>query len=226
MHRASAICLCGRVSYAGNPSIQESKHGTVTGHFCSAIAGRGVFDLDSSMRRMNESLVRVPVERIEKAIFLIRGQKVMLDRDLASLYEVTTSALKQSVRRNIERFPADFMFVLDQNEFENWRSQFVTSNSDRMGIRYPPMAFTEQGVAMLSSVLRSKRAVAVNVQIMRTFVRLREMLASQADLAKKIEQLERKYDHQLKVVFDAIRQLMIPSEPQREQIGFTKAKNR
>ena len=162
---------------------------------------------------MNESLVRVPVERIEKAIFLIRGQKVMLDRDLASLYEVTTSALKQSVRRNIERFPADFMFVLDQNEFENWRSQFVTSNSDRMGIRYPPMAFTEQGVAMLSSVLRSKRAVAVNVQIMRTFVRLREMLASQADLAKKIEQLERKYDHQLKVVFDAIRQLMIPSEP-------------
>jgi hypothetical protein len=168
---------------------------------------------------MNESLVRVPVERIEKAIFLIRGQKVMLDRDLASLYEVTTSALKQSVRRNIERFPADFMFVLDQNEFENWRSQFVTSNSDRMGIRYPPMAFTEQGVAMLSSVLRSKRAVAVNVQIMRTFVRLREMLASQADLAKKIEQLERKYDHQLKVVFDAIRQLMIPSEPQHNRSG-------
>ena len=175
---------------------------------------------------MNESRVSVPVERIEKAIFLIRGEKVMLDRDLASLYEVTTSALKQSVRRNIERFPADFMFVLDQNEFENWRSQIVISNSDRMGIRYPPMAFTEQGVAMLSSVLRSKRAVAVNVQIMRTFVRLREMLASQADLAKKIEQLERKYDHQLKVVFDAIRQLMIPSEPPHKQIGFTKAKKK
>jgi hypothetical protein len=140
------------------------------------------------------------VERIEKAIFLIRGEKVMLDRDLASLYEVTTSALKQSVRRNIERFPTDFMFVLDQNEFENWRSQIVISNSDRMGIRYPPMAFTEQGVAMLSSVLRSKRAVAVNVQIMRTFVRLRQMLASQADLAKKLEQLERKYDPQFKAV--------------------------
>jgi len=175
---------------------------------------------------MSKALVRIPVERIEKAIFLIRGEKVMLDRDLASLYEVTTSALKQSVRRNIERFPADFMFVLDQNEFENWRSQIVISNSDRMGIRYPPMAFTEQGVAMLSSVLRSKRAVAVNVQIMRTFVRLRQMLASQADLAKKLEQLERKYDHQFKVVFDAIRQLMIPTEPGRKQIGFTKAKKK
>ncbi len=206
--------------------MQEPKHGTGTVHFGSAIVARGAFHLDSSMIPMTESLVRVPVERIEKAIFLIRGQKVMLDRDLASLYEVTTSALKQSVRRNIERFPADFMFVLNQNEFQNWRSQFVTSNSDRMGIRYPPMAFTEQGVAMLSSVLRSKRAVAVNVQIMRTFVRLREMLASQADLAKKIEQLERKYDHQLNVVFDAIRQLMIPSEPQRKQIGFTKGKKK
>ena len=175
---------------------------------------------------MSKALVGIPVERIEKAIFLIRGEKVMLDRDLASLYEVTTSALKQSVRRNIERFPADFMFVLDQNEFENWRSQIVISNSDRMGIRYPPMAFTEQGVAMLSSVLRSKRAVAVNVQIMRTFVRLRQMLASQADLAKKLEQLERKYDHQFKIVFDAIRQLMIPTEPGRKQIGFTKAKKK
>ena len=175
---------------------------------------------------MNESIVRVPVERIEKAIFLIRGEKVMLDRDLASLYEVTTSALKQSVRRNIERFPSDFMFVLDQNEFENWRSQIVISNSDRMGIRYPPMAFTEQGVAMLSSVLRSKRAVAVNVQIMRTFVRLRLLLASNAQLAKKLEELELKYDHQFKVVFDAIRQLMTPAEPKRKQIGFTKAKKK
>ena len=118
------------------------------------------------------------------------------------------------------------MFVLDQNEFENWRSQFVTSNSDRMGIRYPPMAFTEQGVAMLSSVLRSKRAVAVNIQIMRTFVRLRQMLASNAHLAKKLEGLEQKYDHQFKVVFDAIRQLMVPTEPKRKQIGFTKAKKK
>jgi hypothetical protein len=175
---------------------------------------------------MSKALVRIPVERIEKAIFLIRGEKVMLDRDLASLYEVTTSALKQSVRRNIERFPSDFMFVLDQNEFENWRSQIVISNSDRMGIRYPPMAFTEQGVAMLSSVLRSKRAVAVNVQIMRTFVRLRLLLASNAELAKKLEELELKYDHQFKVVFDAIRQLMMPAEPKRKQIGFTKAKKK
>jgi len=102
----------------------------------------------------------------------------------------------------------------------------VTSNSDRMGIRYPPMAFTEQGVAMLSSVLRSKRAVAVNIQIMRTFVRLRQMLASNAHLAKKLEGLEQKYDHQFKVVFDAIRQLMVPTEPKRKQIGFTKAKKK
>lgn len=175
---------------------------------------------------MNESLVKVPVERIEKAIFLIRGEKVMLDRDLAALYGVTTSALKQSVRRNSERFPNDFMFVLNKSEFENWRSQIVISNSDRMGIRYPPMAFTEQGVAMLSSVLRSQRAVAVNIQIMRTFVRLRQMLASNAELAKKLDDLEKKYDHQFSAVFDAIRKLMTPQEPQRKQIGFTKAKKK
>ncbi|MGI8838431.1 MAG: ORF6N domain-containing protein [Pyrinomonadaceae bacterium] len=169
---------------------------------------------------MNEALVTVPIERIEKAIFLIRGEKVMLDRDLAPLYGVTTSVLKQAVRRNIERFPRDFMFGLDKTEFEIWRSQFVISNADRKGLRYPPMAFTEQGVAMLSSVLRSKRAVLVNIEIMRAFVRLRQMLSSNAELAKQLKELERKYDRQFKVVFDAIRQLMMPPEPKRKQIGF------
>lgn len=169
---------------------------------------------------MNASLVTVPIERIEKAIFLIRGEKVMLDRDLASLYGVTTSVLKQAVRRNIERFPSDFMFVLDETEFEIWRSQFVISNADRKGLRYAPMAFTEQGVAMLSSVLRSKRAVLVNIEIMRAFVQLRQMLSSNAELAKQLSELERKYDRQFKVVFDAIRQMMIPSEQKRKQIGF------
>jgi hypothetical protein len=170
----------------------------------------------------NHSLVSLPVERIEKSIYVIRGEKVMLDRDLADLYGVNTKVLKQSVRRNAERFPRDFMFVLDRAEFDIWRSQFVTSMADRKGLRYAPMAFTEQGVAMLSSVLRSKRAIAVNVEIMRTFVRLRRMLASNEQLAKKFEALEKKYDHQFKVVFDAIRQLMIPADPKRKVIGFRK----
>jgi hypothetical protein len=169
---------------------------------------------------MNRILVRVPVERVEKAILLIRDEKVILDRDLAALYDIPTKVLKQAVRRNIDRFPDDFMFVLDKTEFEAWRSQFVTSKSDRKGLRYPPMAFTEQGVAMLSSVLNSQRAVQVNIAVMRTFVRLRQMLISNAGLARKLEQLEKKYDHQFKVVFDAIRQLMIPPEPKRKQIGF------
>jgi len=147
----------------------------------------------------------------------------MLDRDLAALYGVTTSALKQAVRRNISRFPPDFMFVLNQREFDDWRSQTAISNADRKGLRYAPMAFTEQGVAMLSSVLRSKRAIAVNVEIMRAFVRLRQMLASNATLARKLVELERKYDAQFKVVFDAIRQLMTPPTPQRKQIGFRRA---
>jgi hypothetical protein len=174
--------------------------------------------------QMSKALVRIPVERVEKAILLVRGEKVMLDRDLAALYDIPTKVLKQAVRRNIDRFPDDFMFVLDKTEFEAWRSQFVTSKSDRKGLRYPPMAFTEQGVAMLSSVLNSQRAVQVHIAIMRTFVHLRRMLDSNAELAGKLAQLEKKYDQQFKVVFDAIRQLMIPPEPKRKQIGFqTKA---
>lgn len=169
---------------------------------------------------MNRKLVRVPVDNIEKEILLIRGERVMLDRDLSALYDISTKALKQAVRRNIDRFPDDFMFVLDKGEFETWRSQFVTSKSDRQGLRYSPMAFTEQGVAMLSSVLNSQRAVQVNIAIMRTFVHLRRMLNSDVELAGRVAQLEKKYDGQFKIVFDAIRQLMITPEPKRKQIGF------
>jgi hypothetical protein len=166
---------------------------------------------------MKTDLIKIPVERVEKAIFLIRGQKVMLDRDLAELYGVETRTLNQSVRRNRERFPPDFMFELTRDEILGI-SQFVTSSKLRFSKRVT--AFTEQGVAMLSSVLRSKRAIAVNVEIMRTFVRLREILSSNADLARRLDDLERKYDRQFKAVFDAIRQLMMPAPIKRDDIGF------
>ncbi|MDX9973054.1 MAG: ORF6N domain-containing protein [FCB group bacterium] len=161
-------------------------------------------------------------ERIESRIYLIRGEKVMLDTDLAALYEVEVKAFNQAVKRNIERFPEDFMFQLTPEEAQSLRSHFVTSKAEhRGGRRYAPYAFTEQGVAMLSGVLRSPRAILVNVEIMRAFVRLRRMLASNADLAAKLDNLERKYDAQFKIVFDAIRQLMTPPEPKkRRPIGF------
>lgn len=163
----------------------------------------------------------VPPQRIEKSIFLIRGQKVMLDTDLAELYQVSTKVLNQAVKRNQDRFPADFMFQLTHEEFTALRSQNVTLESGRGRHRkYLPNAFTEQGVAMLSSVLRNKTAVQVNIEIMRAFVRLREILATHKDLAAKLETLERKYDAQFKVVFDAIRQLMTPPEPKKRKIGF------
>ena len=163
----------------------------------------------------------IPVERIEHAIYLLRGQKVMLDRDLAVLYGVETKRLKEQVRRNSDRFPEDFMFVLTPEEFANWRSHFATSNSDRMGLRHAPMAFTEQGVAMLSSVLNSKRAIGVNIAIMRTFVKLRQMLDSHAQLAQKLVELEAKYDGQFRVVFEALNELMATPEPTRKPIGFS-----
>ena len=157
--------------------------------------------------------------QIERQILLIRGEKVMLDTDLAALYQVETRALTQAVKRNIERFPEDFMFQLSKEEFDHLRSQTVTSSWG--GRRYPPYAFTEQGVAMLSSVLRSTRAVQVNVEIMRAFVRLRRMLASNRKLEEQLNALEQKYDRQFKVVFDAIRQLMAPPEPAKKRpIGF------
>jgi hypothetical protein len=163
----------------------------------------------------------IPSERIERSILLIRGHKVLLDSDLAELYGVETKVLNQAVRRNLARFPADFMFRLTKTELENWRSQFVTSNPRaRMGLRRSPYAFTEQGVAMLSSVLRSERAIAVNIEIMRTFVRLRKMLASHTDLARRLDELEKKYDKQFAVVFDAIRQLMAPPKEKKREIGY------
>jgi len=162
----------------------------------------------------------VSSERIERSILFLRGQKVILDRELAPLYGVETRALKQAVRRNANRFPPDFMFALSPKEFAEWRSRSVISAADRMGLRHAPMAFTEQGVAMLSSVLRSERAVQVNIAIMRTFVRLREMLATHADLARRLDALETRYDGQFRAVFEAIRQLMAPPVPPRRRIGF------
>jgi len=158
----------------------------------------------------------IPRERIERHILLVRGEKVMLDADLADLYGVATKVLIQAVKRNLERFPDDFMFQLDRQEFDHLRSQIVTSSSGRGGRRYRPYVFTEQGVAMLSSVLRSKRAVQVNIEIMRAFVRLRAMLGAHADLARKVAALERKYDRQFRAVFEAIRALMEPSEAGRQ----------
>lgn len=162
----------------------------------------------------------IPQQIIESKILFIRGKKVMLDRDLAILYGVETRILNQAVKRNIKRFPEDFMFQLTKEEMEDWKSQFVISNKDRMGLRKKPYAFTENGVAMLSSVLNSERAITVNIQIMRTFTKIREMLVSNTKLARKIEALEKKYDTQFKVVFDAIRQLMSPPETKRKKIGF------
>ena len=151
----------------------------------------------------------IPVQRIVNQIFLIRGEKVMLDRDLAELYQVETRTLNQAVRRNIVRFPNDFMFQLTKDEFEYWMSQNVISNYAKMGLRKRPLVFTEQGVAMLSSVLKSQRAIQVNIQIMRTFTKMRRMLMNYADLKKKIERIESKYDKQFKQVFDVIKQLKI-----------------
>jgi|SRR5215213_1729870 len=159
-------------------------------------------------------------ERIANSIYLIRGERVMLDRDLAALYGVETKVLKQAVRRNIDRFPEDFMFVLTRTELQNWRSQFVTSKGDRQGLRHSPMAFTEHGIVMLSSVLNSKRAIDVNIEITRAFVKLRKIVASHADLSHRLDELEGKYDQRFRVVFDAIRRVMSPSPVKRKQIGF------
>ena len=166
--------------------------------------------------------VSVLIEKITGKIYLIRGQKVMLDRDLAELYQVETKQLKRAVRRNIDRFPADFMFELTKAELENWRCQFGTSKSEKKGLRYKPLAFTEQGVAMLSSILRSKRAVQVNIQIMRAFTQLRQMLLTHADLKKKIETMEKKYDKQFRIVFEAITQLLEVDEKPKKKIGYLK----
>jgi hypothetical protein len=175
------------------------------------------------------SKVELPAERVERRILSIRGQKVMLDFDLAALYEVETKVLNQAVKRNIERFPEDFMFQLTSEEVDlaqefldadRLRSQFVTSNKARGGRRYQPLAFTEQGVAMLSGVLRSPRAIQVNIAIMRAFVKLRQILATHEDLSRRLEEMESRYDSQFRAVFDAIGELMAPEEEPRRPIGF------
>ncbi len=174
-----------------------------------------------SSRKTEKSVV--PVERIEGSIFLIRGEKVMLDEDLARLYQVETKVLNQAVSRNMDRFPEDFMFRVSKEEFEVLRSQIVTSSWG--GRRYLPRAFTEQGVAMLASVLNSKRAVQVNIEIMRTFVRMRQMLATHEELARKLSEVEGRYDKQFKLVFDTLRQLMAPPKIEKRPIGFQVTKD-
>ncbi len=162
----------------------------------------------------------LPLERVLSRILEVRSERVILDADLATLYGVETRALVQAVKRNLARFPADFMFQLNEAEFEALRSQTVTSSSWG-GRRTPPYAFTEQGVAMLSGVLRSERAIQVNIEIMRAFVFLKRSMASHADLARKLEALESKYDRHFRIVFDAIRDLMDPQiKGKKARIGF------
>jgi phage regulator Rha-like protein len=178
--------------------------------------------------KMKKDSAIIPIAKIERLIFLIRGQRVMLDRDLAILYGVPTKVLNQAVKRNKDRFPEDFMFQLTEQEGKKWwtemmdarlRSQNVTLKRGQH-MKYWPYAFTEHGILMLSSVLNSERAIRVNIAIMRAFMRLRKILESHAELARKLEELEKKYDSQFRVVFEAIRQVMAPKETPSKRIGF------
>ena len=165
----------------------------------------------------------LPDEQVINSIYFIRGQKVMLDRDLATLYGVSTKAFKQAVKRNIDRFPADFMFEMSREELENWRSQFVTSNSDKMGLRYSPFCFTEQGVAMLSNVLNSETAIRVNIQIIRVFTKMRELLLTHKDILLQLQTIERKltgHDEDIALIFKYLKQLLNPTQPPRNKVGF------
>jgi len=162
----------------------------------------------------------VPTEVVERRIFVIRGQKVILDNHLAELYEVPTYRLNEAVKRNRRRFPADFMFQITRREAESLTSQTAMSKPGRGGRRTLPYVFTEQGVAMLSTVLNSERAITVNIAIMRAFVRLRELIATHKDLAERIATLEKKYDRQFRVVFEILDELMAPRDPPKRPIGF------
>ncbi len=163
---------------------------------------------------------------------MVRGQKVMIDRDLAVLYGVETRVLKQAVRRNSNRFPEDFMFEMNKTEFENWRSQFVISNEDKQGLRYAPFCFTEQGVTMLSCILNSERAIVVNIRIIRIFTKLREMLLTHKDILIKLEKIEKELikqgsrtsenEENIELIFSALKQLLNPPNPPREPIGFNR----
>lgn len=171
------------------------------------------------MKKKNK-LVVIPNERIISRIFLIRNKKVMIDRDLAKLYGVETKNLNRAVKRNLERFPKDFMFQLTNVEEKSLRFQIGTSKIGRGGRRYLPYVFTEQGVAMLSSVLNSKRAIKVNIQIVRTFVKLRELMATNIKLREKVEAMEKKYDKQLRIIFEVIKRLLIEEKKPGKEIGF------
>lgn len=171
---------------------------------------------------MKNKIVRVEAEIISK-IYEVRGQKVMLDRDLAEMYGVETKRLKEAVRRNKVRFPVDFMFEMTAKEFEHWRSQYVTSNEDRKGLRYAPFCFTEQGVTMLSCVLSSKRAIEVNIRIIRVFTKMKEMLLTHKDILLKIEEIEKRvsgHDKKINEIFQYLRQLIEKPNPPRKRIGY------
>jgi phage regulator Rha-like protein len=178
-------------------------------------------------------VIALAEEAIISKIYLIRGQKVMLDRDLAELYGVETKVLKQAVRRNISRFPPDFLFEMTQKELEDWRSQFVTSKEDKQGLRYAPFCFTEQGVTMLSCVLSSERAIAVNIQVIRVFAKMREMLLTHKDILIKLEQMEKKmikqggklqkHDRDIRLIFEYLKQLLNPPQEPRPRVGFRRA---
>ena len=173
------------------------------------------------MKKTNATIIAD--ENLINKIYFIRGMKVMIDRDLAELYGVETKVLKQSVKRNLDRFPSDFMFELTSQEFKEWRSQFVTSISDKKGLRYPPFCFTEQGVTMLSSVLNSKRAIEINIRIVRLFIRLREIVVSNKEILLKLDQLENrvgKHDVDIDELFEAIRNLANPEVEPREAVGY------
>lgn len=175
----------------------------------------------------SRTAVTIADEAIMQKIFVVRGLKVMLDRDLAELYGVETKVLKQAVRRNRSRFPGDFMFEMSREEFVDWRSQNVTSNKgDKMGLRYAPFCFTEQGVTMLSCTLNSERAIAVNIQIIRIFVKMRELLSAHKDILLQLQKLEQKvtaHDGDIQIIFEYIKQLINPPQQPRNRIGYRRS---
>lgn len=190
----------------------------------SSILSVRIVTNNPSMRpdKMEETLI-VPDEAIASRIYWIRGMKVMLDQDLAELYQVATKRLNEQVKRNMERFPEDFMFVLDEQEWDSLRSQFATSKKGRGGRRYPPMAFTEHGVLMLSSVLNSQRAIAVNIRIMRVFVRMNRILMNDRELLLRLERMEDRQDageEALADLFETVRQLMERPSGDRKRLGY------
>ena len=184
--------------------------------------GKRKFDFRNLLMKKTNATI-IADENLINKIYFIRGMKVMIDRDLAELYGVETKQLKRQVKRNIERFPPDFMFELTKDEFENWRSQFGTSNSEKMGLRFKPYVFTEQGVAMLSSILNSKQAIAVNIQIIRVFTKMREIISSNKEILLKLDQLEKRVganSNDIEEIFSVLRQLINPKPPPRKRIGY------